>query len=295
MDGWAARGRRWWARGRTGRSRGGERHSAVTTTSPKSWVPTGDPAACPVPEGSRQWIEHWLDWCVGEFGARALHGPAAVPGPELVPPGFTGTQEQAEALVGRVARVMGVPPEGLTVRLFESSPAERRKRHTVGTYRRVMGRALIELDRTQAENPVTFTAIVAHELAHARLLGERRLPDDVDGECLTDLLTVFLGMGVFTAGAAYEFPRAAGARGYTALPMADLTDRMLTGLANEPTSRTGYLSEDEFGYALAYWTTLRGDPAPAWTRHLTGGMRAILGRGVRHLATRGVRSVPPPD
>jgi hypothetical protein len=260
----------------------------VTTSSPKPWVRTGDPDACPVADDRRQWIESSLDWCRTEFGEEALHERIALPGPEFDPPGFTGTQEQAEQLLVRVAAVMGAASEDVTVHLYESSAAELRKRHAVGHYRRVLGRTLIELDRLEAVRPAVFTAIIAHELAHARLLGEGRIdPGRTDGEHLTDLLTVFLGMGVFTANAAYVFPRAASARGYSVLPVGDLTDRMLTGVANEPSHRGGYMTEAEFGYALAYWATLRGDLAPSWARHLSGGVRDALIRGLRHLAARG--------
>ncbi|MBY8879335.1 hypothetical protein [Actinacidiphila acidipaludis] len=241
-----------------------------------------------MPDGTRQWIEAGLDRYLREFGEEALHGRIAVPGPEFVPPGFTATQEQTEELVARVAAVMGADADGVTVHLFESPPAELRRRHGVGRYRRVLGRTLIELDRLEAARPAVFTAIIAHELAHARLLGERRMAQGrADGERLTDLLTVFLGMGVFTANAANSFPRAAEAQSFSVLPVGDLTERMLTGLANEPTSRLGYLTEPEFGYALAYWSFLRGDRRPAWARHVNGGVRDTLTRGLRHLAARG--------
>jgi hypothetical protein len=272
--------------GRWPKERSGRRRSAVSTTSPKPWVRAADPAACPVPEKERAWIERWLRWCAEEFGDEALHGRVALPGPEFTPPGFNGGQAETEELVARVGAVMGVRG-GVTVHLFESADEEQTERHIVGSYRRVLGRSLIELDRREAVRPIGFTGIVAHELAHVRLRGDARIGGlAVNGERLTDLLTVFLGMGVFTANAACLFPRSASARGYSVLPMADLTDRMLTGVANEPTRSIGYLSEREFGYALAYWCVLRGESDPAWARRLSGGVRDVFRRGLRHLAAR---------
>jgi len=57
-------------------------------------------------------------------------------------------------------------------------------------------------------------------------------------EPLTDLLTVFLGFGVFTANAAFRIEQHQDGRsqGWSA-------------------RRQGYLSEEEFGYALAVLPT----------------------------------------
>jgi hypothetical protein len=47
---------------------------------------------------------------------------------------------------------------------------------------------------------------VAHELARVRLLGEQRINTDCgDQEQLTDLATVFFGLGIFTADAAFDY------------------------------------------------------------------------------------------
>ena len=94
---------------------------------------------------------------------------------------------------------------------------------------------------------------MAHELAHQRLLGERRSPADrYDNELLTDLTAVFHGFGVF--------------------------------LANNPRKSTGklsrwpgtqlfmpeYLSEPMFGYAMAHIAWVRDERSPAWARHFHG-------------------------
>lgn len=281
MERWIGR----WLQEQTGQR---ARRSAVSTTGAKPWVRGDDSVVCPVPEDERAWIERRLDWCVAQFGEAALRRDIVLPGPRFAPPGFDGTQGRTEELVAAVCGVMGVAAQSLTVHLFETSGSERARRHVVGTYRRVLGRSLIELDRSEAVRPVGFTGVIAHELAHVRLLGEDRIdPGEEDGERLTDLLTVFLGMGIFTANSAYRFPRSPAAQGYTVRPLGDLTDRMLTGLAaNEPSYRTGYLSEREFGYALAYWCVLRGEHEPDWTGRLEAGVRDVLIRGLAHLAAR---------
>ncbi|MGY0021863.1 hypothetical protein ACVHNB_23255 [Streptomyces sp. YJ-C3] len=260
----------------------------ISTTGDKPWVRDRPQGACPVPDRERDWIERWLDWCAGQFGP-----PSAplreVAGPGFVAADFTGTQLQAESLVRRVAAVMGADVTEVSVMLVEAPEGPPpTKRHQVGAYRRTSGGAVIELDRGVAARRDTFAALVAHELAHARLIGERRIGDrdfaEREEERLTDLVTVFLGMGVLTANAADDYVKATG---YSVAPLGELTDWMLTGRRDQPPHRLGYLGPGEFGYALACWSVLRGDPRPPpWARHLAASVRQAFTQGLAHRAAR---------
>lgn len=55
--------------------------------------------------------------------------------------------------------------------------------------------ALRELDE-----PEHMIATLAHEIAHIKLLGENRMEEN--DEIMTDLKTLFFGLGVFNANAA---------------------------------------------------------------------------------------------
>src|SRR2546429_487799 len=80
-----------------------------------------------------------------------------------------------------------------------------------------------------------LAATAAHELGHVLLLGQGRLsPDAEDHEQLTDLLTVFLGLGVFTANT----------RVRSASSHEGLTESFSI-------RRLGYLGQPQTGYALA--------------------------------------------
>src|SRR5688572_23737825 len=68
---------------------------------------------------------------------------------------------------------------------------------------------------------------------------------------LTDLLTVFFGLGVFTANAAFSFQQWTN-----------------TATQGWQTERRGYLGEEEIGYALALFALLRGEHNPAWANIL---------------------------
>lgn len=278
---------RWVPAGVAAWLRGAERRppASVSTTGPKPWLRAEPPGTCPVPEEQRAWTERWLRWCAAEFGPAASRADIALPG--FVPGEFTGTQEEAELLVRRVGAVMGADVSGIGVLLVESPEKAQGRKHRIGEYRRGPGGAVIELDRRVAARPDSFAALIAHELAHARLIGEGRLAgldiSAAEEERLTDLATVHLGMGVLSANAADDYVKTAA---YSVLPVGDLTDRMLTAPAHEPLHRMGYLSPAEYGYALACWTTTRAEPTPPWSRHLKASARDAFIRGVAYRAAR---------
>ena len=112
-----------------------------------------------------------------------------------------------------------------------------------GHYRKRRDKFVISLESSQLSNPMTLVATVAHELGHVRLLGEGRIHGGFeDHELLTDLLTVFFGLGVFTANSAFSFRQ--------------WSDNSSQGWRTE---RKGYLTEEMFGYALALFALMRGN------------------------------------
>jgi len=121
----------------------------------------------------------------------------------------------------------------------------------------------LAIRRRQLRHPVALTATVAHELAHVRLLGERRInPDRDDHEQLTDLATVFFGLGVFTANAAFDYSQ---------------------NQFGWQTSQLGYLGEALFGYSLAYYAHMRGEGDPSWAKALDTNPRVYMRKGLRFL------------
>ena len=186
----------------------------------------------------------------------------------VVPPASLRLEDD---LVAQLCRLMEVDPGTLTVELYgDSAEADlaraagltRRATGAAGHYRREGGRPVIAVDRTL--RPTQLIATIAHELGHVRLDG---VTDREDHEPLTDLLTVHFGLGVFGANAAFEFTQ-------------DNHRRSVR--------RLGYLTEPMFGYGLACHAWRRGEPRPAWARHLDANPRAYLRRGLRYLARRGV-------
>jgi hypothetical protein len=237
---------------------------------------------CPVGAPQQAWIEASMTWFTREFGREPLLAGIVLPGPSLRS-GYTGTPRQVGRLIAGVCTAMSLEASELTVEFFdlrEEGDAEGGR--AVGHYYLRDGRPVIGLDVSEASDADYLTAIIAHELCHVRLLGEGRITTArKDHERLTDLLTVYFGFGIFSTNAALRFGD--GTPGFSVQPLGYLDERTLNAARNDGYSRVGYLTEPEFGYAMACYAWLRGETEPAWARHLDPGPRTHLAQGLAYL------------
>jgi hypothetical protein len=226
----------------------------------------------PVGREEQDWIERSMAWLAAEFGPDPLLRDPVLPTAEYFPGPYAGTEPEIRRLVGRICAFSGVDPEVVTVEV-EPDDGETafaaelgltsRSQYAAGHYRRRDGRAVIGIDQRMGAHPVALVATIAHELGHVRLLDEQRIsPQRPDHEPLTDLLTVYFGLGVFSANSAFTTTQDHRRRS---------------------TQRLGYLAEQQYGYGLACYAWLRGEAKPSWARHLTTNPRAYLKQGLRHL------------
>ncbi len=86
--------------------------------------------------------------------------------------------------------------------------------------------------------------------------GDHLKRDEEDMEPMTDLVTVYLGLGIFTANASRRLEQH--------------QDERKQGWSM---SRLGYLPEVVFAYALARFAKERGEEKPAWTPHLSTNLK----------------------
>jgi len=253
-------------------------------TSTRPWS-SSTSTECPVGLAEQAWIEASLHWFADQFGTEPALRDVVLPTSELFPDAYTGTPEQIEVMVARVYDLMSVDPsQQLLVSLFGASDGEAAKKSSraVGHYHEENGRAVIGLDLREASDPAFLAAIIAHELCHVRLLGENRITAArKDHERLTDLLTIYLGFGIFTTNAALSFENA---HHWSVQPRGDMSERILNAARNDGYSRLGYLTEPEYGYALACYCRLRGETDPSWATYLDPGPRTYLHQGLAYLA-----------
>jgi hypothetical protein len=94
--------------------------------------------------------------------------------------------------------------------------------------------------------------------------------DEENPEHLTDLLTVFLGMGVFTANAAFQFSQ--------------WDEGMMSGWS---AGRQGYLTEKMYGYALAVFAWIRGELKPKWAKNLSPNNYTYFKQNMKYLLNTG--------
>jgi hypothetical protein len=136
-----------------------------------------------------------------------------------------------------------------------------------GLYQFYYNRHHISIEEKLLTNPTNLIATIAHELGHARLIGENRLSDDYENhELLTDLTTIFFGLGVFTANSLFIFEQ--------------WTNAHFQGWQS---SRQGYINEEMTGYSLALFAYLRGETNPSWTSEINRNVRYYFKKSLKYL------------
>ncbi len=229
-----------------------------------------------VTEAQREWIENAIGWMRSTFGDEVLlNKPVLTPGCWELNIPFTQTAEDADHLLEVLVKVMDIKEP---VKLDWYSPAEREVgasgeyfetgiflqgeaslENAGGLYLGKRGDDAfhIELSTRNENDPNAILATLAHELSHIKLLGEGRIIRN--NEHLTDLLIIIFGLGIFNSVEAFTYERTA--RSWTV-------------------GYSGYLSQMEWGYALALHSWLRGEAAPAWLKFVPADVEADFRRSM---------------
>ncbi|MEO7717294.1 MAG: hypothetical protein ABIY70_13925 [Capsulimonas sp.] len=232
----------------------------------------------PITPEERRWADSMFDEFSRMFGESFLKNVSPVtPTPEFFPFDWDGSEESAEITLRRVCELMCVDRSRITLEFFEDkdelaealskeiSHFDQQRTGAGGYYRPTGddGAAVVALERRKLRDPITLIATIAHELGHVILLGDGRITRDVEYmEPMTDLLTVYFGLGVFNANSAAKFQQ--HSHGWSM-------------------QRLGYLSEPQFGYALALFAFRRGEVKPAWAKHLNINISAYFRQSLKYL------------
>jgi hypothetical protein len=209
---------------------------------------------------------------------RLLQATVVLPTPEYFPDPYDRSEVSLQRMFHRVATLMQVDPTDIDVKLFASGDDLTRDlvpfysgatSGAAGLYHHdPADRPRISINEGQLNDPMALVAVLAHELGHIILLRPGLIErDDPYMEPLNDLLTVFLGFGIFTANAAFRFEQH--------------SDNTSQGWS---VRRLGYLSEKELGYALARFAYERGEGKPAWISFLSTNIASYLKRAAAWLA-----------
>lgn len=243
----------------------------------------------PVTDEQRVWVDDGFKRLEKALGrGRMLEAKAVEPTAEDFPDPYNKTPEAVERLFTRVCTYMRVDRDAIELEIFPDETEKLREilpswrdggsKRAAGLYvhaheqdRTADGgeqRMVVALRSTLLKDPMTLVATAAHELGHVILLGGNLMDHDTaDHEPMTDLLTVFLGLGIFTANSSAQFKQ--------------YQDDRRIGWS---TNLLGYLPQTMFGYALARFATERGENKPEWARHLTPNVRSDFKNSLRWLA-----------
>ena len=233
----------------------------------------------PVEESRRKWIDSCFIWMLREFGAETIRSkPVLTPTPDDFPIIYTADEDSAYDLIDIIAPQMDIDPETIEIDLYTEAETEitsgialnarvflkavDHEKYSAGHYRGRDEDGLfhIGLEQKTLKHCEGLIAVIAHELSHVKLLGEGRI--EKNNEALTDLTTIVFGLGIFGANAAFQMGSGAYSWGYR---------------------RTGYLTQMEWGYALALFARIIGDENPSWMKYLTLNVREDLKQGLRFM------------
>jgi tetratricopeptide (TPR) repeat protein len=230
---------------------------------------------CPVDSADQEWIERRMAWLVREFGEdRILRAEVILPTDHYFPDAYGGTEADVRAMFDRLCGYMQVDPTRIELGFYtEKRPRAGNldvagfEQGTAGLYDEREGKTVIWVEASALEDSMSVAGTLVHELCHVHLLGDRRVVSDTpDHEALTDLLSVFLGVGLFPANSTVRDSswRSGGWEGWRI-------------------GRQGYLTSRMFGYAFAMFAWRRGESNPNWAGHLRADVRSTLRDGLKFL------------
>ncbi len=231
---------------------------------------------CPCDPVAKRWVEDRLQWLSRQFGLHILlERPILLATDEFFPDPYDGSSKAVKQLFRRVCGYMEVDPQDVEFKLFTDRKSFKgatlglTQSFAAGTWHggdESWQKGVIRIERSAVDQPSDLIGTMAHELAHQRLLGERRAdPNAYDNELLTDLTTLFYGFGAFLA----NNPRKSTGK--------------LSRWPGTKLYRPEYISLPMLGYALAHIAWFRDESRPAWAKALGWAPRAVFKEELRYL------------
>jgi hypothetical protein len=229
-----------------------------------------------IDESSREMIDSSFNWLITTFGNDFIKvQKILVPHYSDFPIVYNGQADCVIKTLEIVTTHMNVLPEEIELDLYTEGQSDihtgsgrvflrqiKDEKYTSGLYwgKQDDGKYHIGLERKKIKDPEKMVAVLAHEIAHIKLLGEGRI--EKNNESLTDLTTIIFGFGIFNANVSFKFYHDYDSWGY---------------------SKTGYLTQMEWGYALALYAYIRGERLPDWISYLTKNIRSDFKKSERFI------------
>lgn len=231
---------------------------------------------CPIPEDIRIWMEDAFIWLINQFGEeKVLSIKTLISSKESFPVEYKGDEKSALEVLSIIAKQMDVDPALIKLEFYKnpitqvynaghvlSSQYNEDDAIPSGIYegKNSDGTFTIYIELNELRDIECLIAIFAHEIAHIKILGENRLKEN--DEYLTDLVTVFFGVGVFNANASFKF-------------YADSQQWQYKKL--------GYFTQQEWGYALSLYAYVRNEESPGWISFLNPNIKSDFSKSYSYI------------
>ncbi len=139
---------------------------------------------CPVDDAAKQWIENRLQWLSEQFGRDTFTRRAVIlPTNDFFPDPMDGSESSVRKLLDQVCRYMDVNPDDVVVEFFTNKnemwlvndDGKYLPTGAAGLYDERSDKTIIHIETSEMSNLSNLVGTMAHELAHLRLMGERRV------------------------------------------------------------------------------------------------------------------------
>lgn len=230
----------------------------------------------PIENEFRLWMQDAFQWLMGEFDSDIKSRRIFLPSPSDFPIKYDGSDRSAVETMNIVAPAMEINPEDIELHFIDIGLQEynagsgnpmftqyyEQEQGAAGLYfgKNENGKYDIAVDRAILRMPEKLVATFTHEFAHIKLLGEGRIQEN--DEHLTELVPIIFGFGVFNANAAFDF------------------NQSQFGWQH---SNQGYLSQMEWGYALALFAFARNESSPSWINYLKKDIKSDFVKSMKFI------------
>lgn len=226
-----------------------------------------------------EWQLVCWQWMIEAFStARPLRDTALVlPTVDFFPATDEAGHGCALHLFRHTAGLMSVEPDAFDLIAHNDFPDNMRRgaprgEYAAGTFSFTSGdRMQISYHPSLLERPLDLIGIFSHEIAHGLFATVDRPPPggwEME-EFAVELMTVYFGFGLFGANKAFQV---SGETGF------------LSWFRGVNIATSGYISQEQWAFALAVFLTLRGDDEALAREWLGPVLKKMLTRGLYDLA-----------
>lgn len=213
---------------------------------------------CPLDIREKVWTEKRLLWLSQRFGPKPMmNAPIVLPTSEFFPGQYTATADDVVSTFERVCEFLNVDasqfqmPDKIAAAATSGSSCCGGGCHSGTPTETTAEPTLIDLSGEDVADQERLIATLSRQVTRFMLLNHAEITGGEDFDSLTDLLAVYLGLGIFQANTAVK-SQAWNTQGWEYWSIRG----------------AGFLQARVPGYAMALMAWVRNEPNPAWASML---------------------------